>query len=179
MQQVGVAAAGKVGAADAAAEQAIADLGQPAWAVEIDQMAGGMARAVQDLQRLGADRDRIAGLQPARRREGQQIGQSEHLRLHGQRIEQEGVRAVRADDRQAERRGQLGGAAYMVHMAMGEQDLCGSGAERAHGGEDALHLAARVDDGGVAGFGTAEDAAVLLQRRDRDDLKVHPQDPPR
>src|SRR5271154_2251500 len=67
--QVREAAARKVGAADRAGEEDVANLGEPGLAVEEDHVAGGVAGAVVDLPLGLAERDAVAVLQPAVRRE--------------------------------------------------------------------------------------------------------------
>jgi hypothetical protein len=74
-------AAREVGAADAAAKQHVADLGQRGGSMEEHQMPRRVTGTVQHLQALLADADLIAGREPAVGLEGRVRREAEHLRL--------------------------------------------------------------------------------------------------
>ena len=63
--QLGIAAAGEVGAAYGALEQDVPDLGEAGLAMEEDHMARGVAGAVIDLELGLAQGDAVAVVQPA------------------------------------------------------------------------------------------------------------------
>jgi hypothetical protein len=61
----------------------------------------------------------------------------------------------------------------MVDVAVGEQDSFGSAAGVLERGDDAVEIAAGIDDRGAGGLFADQDRAVLLERRDRDDCDLH------
>jgi hypothetical protein len=131
-----------------------------------------MPWAVKDLERHARDIDRIAVGKIAIRRHGAKAGDAEAGRLVGNALEQELVAMVRPDHRNgavSQPLLQLGGAAGMVQMAMGEQNAVDRDPERRDPLQDPVNIAARVDHHAAPGLAVAEDGAVLLDRRDLDD----------
>jgi hypothetical protein len=135
---------------------------------------------VQDLEGVVADGDLVALVEPA---VGQHVPraarQAVGAPLLGQALEEKAITLVRALDRhrgaarpRLERLLEVGGAAGVVDMAVGEQDLLGPDAELLDGGEDLPNIAPRVDDGRADGLLVPEDRAVLLERGDGDDSRL-------
>jgi hypothetical protein len=87
----------------------------------------------------------------------------------GEALEEEAVGAMRSLDRDAEPVPQFGGAARVIDMAVGEQDLLHCHARLGDRVGDAIEVAARIDDGGPLRRLAPQEGAVLLERRDRDD----------
>ena len=172
--QRGVVAARQVGAADRAAKQHVADMGEFGGAVVVDDMAGRMAGAMQHLERHARRSDTVSP--SSRKRSGTQlrtrVGQAEALRLVLEIGEQRPVGLVRADDLDAERVLQVHRAAGMIDMAVGDPDRRDGDAvvvERRQnastsppGSTTTPCLVVRVE----------QDRAVLLERRDRHDAGV-------
>ena len=79
---------------------------------------------------------------------------------------------MRADDLDAERFLQVHRAAGMVDMAVGDPDRRDGDAVVADRVEDAVDVAARIDDDAFLGLRVEQDRAVLLERRDRHDPGV-------
>ena len=86
--------------------------------------------AVAHRQRALPDLHRIAVVQPARRREGLGRREAEHLRLLAQAVDPELVGRVWSDDGQLQLARQRAGAAGMVDVGVGEQDLLERHAQR-------------------------------------------------
>jgi hypothetical protein len=172
-QQRGMIAARKVGAADGAAKEDVADLGESGDRVEKDQVAWGVTWAVQDLEHALTDLDLLAVLEPSIRAERRLMWQAEELRLLRECVEPKCIRSVRSEDRNPESFGKIRGGADVIQVAVRKQDQPRRRAQAIDRVEDALGLAARVDDRGVARLRAREDRAILLERRDRDDFEAH------
>ncbi len=76
---------------------------------------------------------------------------------------------MRALDRHAEPLLELGRAAGVIDMAVGQKNLLGRDAGLLDRRKDAREIAARVDDRGAIAGVAPEDRAVLLERRHGDD----------
>src|SRR4051794_3260706 len=165
----GVIAADDVGATDGTAEQHVADDGEGLAARDEDDAAGRVPRAVQDVEGKLADRDRVALVEPAVRRNVSRLDHAVLAPALDELIEQELVVPVRALDRHAEPLLELGRAAGVIDMAMGQKNLLGRDAGLLDRGKDAREIAARIDDRGAVARVAPEDRAVLLERRHGDD----------
>ena len=124
-----------------------------------------MTWAVAHGQRLVADLHRVAVVQPARGREVLRGRKAKHRALLRQAIDPELIARMWPDDGQLQSLGQLARAAGVVDVRVREPDL----AEREPQALDfcqQVEIAARVDDGGLAGGIAPDDGTVLLEGRD-------------
>ena len=150
--QCGMVAIRKVGPADRALEQHVAEQGEAGGVVDEDDVARRVPRAVQDKsKRLVAQGDQVALVQPAVRRdvaggEAEAGGLGFSCLEAGTGRARRGLRSVRphaSPARLAQCRRQFGRAAGVVQMTVGEQDALDGDAGLVDGGEDAVDLAAR------------------------------------
>ena len=124
IQQVPVIAAGEIRTPDRALEQHVPDLHQAGLGLVEDDVARGMAGAVDDLQgRCRRGRPDRRGPATARDRRAPPSRRPNILAWSGSCVEQKGVIPVRAQHRHPQPLRQLDGAAYMVDVTMGQQDL--------------------------------------------------------
>ena len=79
---------------------------------------------------------------------------------------------MRTDDLHAERVLQFHGAARVIDMAMGDPDGCCSYGIVLQRGENAVDIAARIDDDADLLILIEQDGAILLKRRDGDDAGI-------
>ena len=117
---------------------------------------------------LPGDLDRLAFLQPAVGRD-RPAGHAVFRALRRQRVEQEGIGAVRPLDRHAKGFGQFRRRARMVEMPMRQQDAPHGDAGLLDGVEDALGVAAGIDDDALLRLVVPHQGAVLLEGRHGDD----------
>lgn len=171
--EVGVIAARKVGAADRALEEHVADLGDLRLAVEEDDMSGRMARTMEDFEPDFADLDLVTLLQPSVRPKTRHAGEAEHLALKSQPLNEEGIVGVGANDGDVVALRDLCSGPDMIDMAVGEQDALRCQRQLADGGIDGFDVTAWVDDGGVTRLCAPEQGAVLLEGRHGEDAEVH------
>ena len=130
-------------------------------------MAGGVTGAVAHGELTVADLHGVAIMQPARGGERRHLREAEHAALLGDAVDPELVARVRADDGQAEPLAQLGGAAGMVDVRVGEPDLRRRHAQLAQRRLDTRQVTARIDDRGLPGGFAPDDGAVLREGRHR------------
>jgi len=128
-----------------------------------------MAGAMQDVEAQFADRNLVALVEPAVRREIAHAGHAEPRAARYDIVEQELVGDVRADDLDLQRVAQIGGAADMIDVTMGEPDLFHGDARLLDRGLDFWNVAAGVDHDRLLGGFTPEDRAILLEQRHRHD----------
>ena len=64
------------------------------------------------------------------------------------------------------------GAAAMIEMAVGNEQLLDSDAVLIGDGHQPFELVAGIDEGAAHGLGAPEQGAILLERRDRDDDRL-------
>src|ERR1700730_4337185 len=164
-----VVAAGNIAAADRTVEQHVADMGKAHFPAEIYDAARRMAGAMQDVEAQLADRDPVALMKPAVRRKIAHACHAKPRAAHHYIVEQEFVGHVRAFDRHLERVAQLGGAADMIDMAVGQPDLLHSDVRLLDRGLNFRNVAAGVDHHGFPGGLAPDQGAVLLEQRHRDD----------
>ena len=81
----------------------------------------------------------------------------------------EAVLFVRPFDRHAELFGENAGAAAMVDMAVGQQDLLDRHAGLLRGGLEPRQIPAGINEGSAHRRSAPQQSAILLQRGDRDD----------
>src|SRR5690606_26466611 len=113
-------------------------------------------------------------LEPAIRLEGHAGIEAEKLALLGaELLEPETFGLVRAFDSHAKLRGQRGGLAAMVEMAVGDENLLDGQPVMGDNFEDVVQVAAGIDDGSLFRFFTPDDGAVLLEAGDGDDAEFH------
>jgi hypothetical protein len=172
VDQVPMLAAGEVRAPNGPLEQDVPDLGQTSVGIVKDDVARGVAGTVDDLQGSIADGHAIPSIQPLIGTEGRDRSETEHPRLLRQGIKQEGIINVRTQDRHPQTLGQLGGAADVVDMTVGEEDLDGGNRLLPYQCQEATHLSARVHDGRLTSVPAPEQRAILLERSDRHDTVV-------
>jgi hypothetical protein len=131
-----------------------------------------MARAVQDVEGEIADRDLIAFVEPA---VGPEIAHARHAETLATRddiVEQVFVGDMRAFDLHLQRVAQIGGAADMVDMAVGEPDLLDRDAGLLDRLKDLGNVPAGVDHHRLLGRLVPDDGAVLLEQRHRHDHRA-------
>lgn len=168
VDQVGVVALREVGAADAAGKQHIAHEGMAGAFVEEHHVAGRVAGAVQHLERVLADADLVAVVQPSCGREVFGLWEAEHLALLGQAVDPELVTGVWTDDRQVELARQRAGAARVVDVRVGEPKGLEDQAALFHGLEQLAQVTPRVDQGRLVRGVAPDERAVLFERGDGD-----------
>ena len=129
-----------------------------------------MARAMQDREVGAGDRHRVPLLQPAVRRDVARAHQP-HRSPCAARPSSRNLSAGCGPSMgiAAELLLQLGGAAGMIDVAVGEQDLLDRHADLGDRRLDAVEVAARVDHRALLGLLVPEQRAVLLERRDGHD----------
>ncbi len=168
-QKLLVIAAGQIGSADRAVEQHVAEMGKALLPVDIDDMAGRMARAMENLEFMLAEGDLVALLQEAVRRDVAHAADVEHLAFGFDILEQEAIVLMRADHLDAERLPHLVGTAGMIDMAVRQPDGLEGNAVLAHRLQDDIDIAARVDHHALFGLRIEQDGAVLFERGHRND----------
>ena len=130
-------------------------------------MTGRVAGAVPHLQRVAAQGDGVAVVQPASGCEGLRGRKAKALALHRQAVDPELVALVRTNDGQRQPLGQLAGAASMVDVGVGEPDLLKLQSQARHLGQEQVQVAAGVDHRGLSGGVVPDQGAVLFKRGDR------------
>src|SRR6266446_6842436 len=144
-------------------------MGEAHFVTEIHHAAGRMAGAMQDVEGQRADRDPIALIEPAVRREIAHARDAEPRAAGHHIVEQEFVGDVGAFDRHLQRVAQLGGAANMVDVAVGQPDLLDPDIGLLDCRLNFRNVAAGVDHNGLPGGFAPDQGAVLLKQRHRDD----------
>ena len=99
-------------------------------------------------------------------------GETEHSRLRGEALEQEGIGAV-DPERNAELRLQRGHGSHVIQVSVGVDDRERRHAGGADRGEDARRLVAGIDDVTVSSPIGAEEIRVLLERPHGDGIDLH------
>ena len=162
-------AAGQVSAADAAGKERVAgDEQLERGKVEADG-ALGVAGRVQNLCREAFEADDEAVGEILVGRGGFRGGRAEPAGLSVHYLELGQVVLVHEDGCAGEAL-ELEGAAYVVNVAVGDEDLLELEAELSEAALDAADLFAGIDDDGFAGFLVAEDGAVALEWTDGEGL---------
>ena len=138
-----------------------------------NHMTRRMAGAMQDLELDIAETHLVACVQPAVRFEALRARHTEHLALLRHALDPESVFLLRPLDQHAGARRQRGHAAGMVDVAVGDEYFRQRQLLLIEKLEDALDVAARVDDRRLAGLFAPEDGAVLLEGSDGNDGVAH------
>lgn len=168
VDQVGMVAAGKVRAADAACEQHVTHEGMARGGFEEDDMAGRVAGAMQHLQLVAADLDGVALLEPLRGGEAFGLREAEHLALLRQGVDPELVARMRADDGQIQLARQRASGASVVDVRVREPQGLERQPARLHCFQQRAHIATWVDQRGFIRVGAPNERAVLLEGCDGD-----------
>ena len=163
-----MASIGKIRAPDRSLEKYIAHEAEAMHAVEEHHRPGRVAGTFQNREFERPDRDLVALLQPAVRREGTRfiaISRTRFLQL----VEQEGIFRVRTFDLDLEPVSQFRRSTRMIDMAVGEKDLLDRYLRLLSSLEDPVDVSAGIDHGADTGVGVPDQRAILLKRRDRND----------
>jgi hypothetical protein len=142
-------------------------------AAEEHHVAGRVAGAVVDLERLVAEPDGVAVVQPLVGLERFGGREAEALTLRRQLLDPEALVFLRADDRHAVVRRERLRARAVIDVAVREQHFLELHVLPRDLLFDAFEIAAGIDDGGAAGLFADEQRAVLLERRDRNERDFH------
>jgi hypothetical protein len=124
---------------------------------------------VDDLQFLLTNRYRIALLQPTIRDKYLGWRKTRHLAGLRQFLQPEIIFTVRPLNRYAQLLAQHIGGGAVVHVGVCEDNFFHSGLHLFNCRQNALDIAAGINDGRTAGVLTFDDRAVLLVGRDGDD----------
>lgn len=173
VEQVAMTAARQVRPTDRPREQDVSDLSQTLYPINEDDVPRCVARAVNDGQRLPPDRYDVVIVEPAIRCQRWHRWQSEHLTLDRQRIQQECVVTVRTDHRDPQLSSKGAGAADMVDVPVGQQDLLHRQARFGHGLADEVNVTAGIYDCPLERLVAPQEGAVLLEGGDRNDAVSH------
>ena len=137
-----------------------------------NDMPGGMAGAVIHIECKIADRHCIAIFQPAIR--------LKTFRMHpifaaiiAELRDPETILFMRAFNGHAELLGKNSRLATMIEVPMGEKDFLNRHTVLRSGGFQLIEIAARIRKGSAHRFGAPDQAAILLQRRHRNDRGFH------
>ena len=171
-QQIGMAAAFEIGAADGFVEQHVACDQQVLFGAVKHHMAGRVAGDVQHLEAVCAHVQLVALFQPAARAHRRGYGKTEVGSDFGQVVEQPLVSAVRADYRQLGMLNHLGHAAGMVEVAVGKPDGFELHAELGGFFQQLRHVAAHVYPHGFFAFFVPQERTVLAERGNGEHGKV-------
>ena len=136
----------EVGAPDGAREQHVADDREAIRLVDEHDVARRVPGAVEHLQCLVPDRDRVAIVQPARGLKALAVGETEHPGLLRHLLDPELVRLVRTLDRQRVTAREFRGGTGVVEVGVGDQDLLELQSLLAHHVEHEFEVAAGIDD---------------------------------
>ena len=138
--------------------------------VDVAEVTPGVAGCVQGPQLTVTGGEGVTLDEPAVRLDG--AGRNAVL---GSAFRQAGkqpvIIAMRPDDLDAGALGELGGAAGVIDMAVGEQNAVEREFHLGHAAQDALDIAAGVDDHATHGLGRPEQRTILLEGRDRQDCR--------
>ena len=171
-QEVGMAAAFEIGAADGFVKQHVACDQQVLFGAVKHHMAGRVAGDVQHLEAVCAHVQLVALFQPAARAHRRRHGKTKVGGDFGQVVEQPLVSAVRADYRQLGMLNHLGHAAGMVEMAVGKPDGFGLHAEFGGFFQQLRHVSTHVYPHGFFAFFVPQERTVLAERGNGEHGKV-------
>ena len=171
-QEVGMAAAFEIGAADGFVKQHVACDQQVLFGAVKHHMAGRVAGDVQHLEAVCAHVQLVALFQPAARAHRRRHGKTKVGGDFGQVVEQPLVSAVRADYRQRGMLNHLGHAAGMIEVAVGKPDGLGLHAEFGGFFQQLWHVAAHVYPHGFFAVFVPQERTVLAEGGDGEHGKV-------
>jgi len=163
----------KIGTANRALEQYVANDRQAARLVEENHVPRRMARTMQDVHFDLAERYLVALDEPAVRSEGTHVGKAEHPALHRHAVNPELVFALRSFDRQGQTIRQISDGAGVVDVTVRDENFLQLDAVSRNCSQDTRYITTRVYDGTASGLLAPEQAAVLLEGSHRDDLIFH------
>jgi len=132
---------------------------------------------MQDIELDLAEADLVATLQPARRRKALHIRKAEHLALLRHAVDPETVVDVRPFDRHAGTLDQRSDGAGVVDVAMRHENLGQTQLLFGKHAQDAVDIAARINDRRLTGGLAPENGAVLLERGDWNNRIAHDSKP--
>ncbi len=173
LQQGGMIAPREIGAADGTPEQNVSHQRQTFPPMEIDHVARRMPRAVQHLEPLLTEPYLVSLLEPAIRVQGFRRWKTVDLTLPGKGFQEKAILLLGTLHRNGEPLGEFPCATYVIEVAMGQQDSLYFHLLLLHHCDDALDLPAGIHDRGATGRFAPQQAAVLLEWRDRSDEIVH------
>ena len=136
-------------------------------------MARRVAGAMQHLEFDVAEMHLVAGLEPAIRFETEHVRETEHLALLRHADDPEAIFLMRPLDSHAGLRRQRAHPAGMVDVAVSDEDLGQHQLFLLEKFEDAIDIAAGVDDRRLAGLFAPENSAILLEGSNRNDGVAH------
>src|SRR5579864_8129124 len=132
-------------------------------------VTGRVAGAMTNRETLRADRDLVAVDEPAVGRKGAAMVHAEAVALRRQLIDPERVLALGPFHGDGETRGEIGDGPGVIEVPMRHQHLLDDDVALLGGGENALELAAGIDDGGALRLAAPNERAILLKGRHRND----------
>ena len=164
-----VVAVGKIGPADRAAKQHIANEGEFLGPVVKHDRARRVTGAMENLEGVTGDCDGIAVVEPAVGRDVARAFDAVGRPLLRQTVEQEFIGRMRAFDLDAELGAQFISPAGVIDVAVGQQDFFDCDARLLDGVGNGIEIATGIDDrADFRGF-IPDQRAVLLKRRHLDD----------
>jgi glucose/arabinose dehydrogenase len=173
VQQLRMIAPGEVGPANRAGKQHVADESNAIDRMNEHHVSRRVSRAVNDLHRLLSHRHGIVIGQPAIRHECVRTLKAEHDPLLPELTDPEIVIGMRPLDGHTQTLRQHSGLTAMIDVSVCHQDLFDLEATLCRQGLQVVDIAARVDEGSLAGFRTGHQGTVLLEGRDGHNLKEH------
>ena len=133
-----------------------------------------MTGTVPHLQLEFADRDSIVLVQPSIGREALARREAEHAGLSGHLLDPEQIVLMRPLDRQRTGASEFSRCTGVIEMGVRDQDLLERDLQLLDLRQHPIEITARIDDRGPTRALAAQDGAVLLEGRDRNDAKFHP-----
>jgi glucose/arabinose dehydrogenase len=173
MQQLGMIAPGKIRSPDGSGKENIPDKGNAIGLMNEHHMSWRMSRTVDDLHHLLTDSHRIAIKQPTVGLECIGTTHPEHHALLAQLTDPEVIIGMRSFNRNTKPLGKQTSLTAMVDVTMGDEDLLHVITALASDGQKMIHIPAGIDECCLASFRATHQGTVLLERRDRHNLKDH------
>ena len=168
IDQVLVVAARKIGAANAACKQHIADKRTFDLGRIKHHMAWRVPRAMAHLQGVLAEGDGVAVVQPTCGREGARRRKTIARSGLRQTVNPKLIALMWADDGQVQALRQFSRATCMVDVGVGDPNLFQRDAQLFASILQRIQIATGINDGGFHGFIAPDDGTVLLERGDWD-----------
>ncbi len=162
----------KIGPADGALKQHIADKGDPVGRVDKHHMAGRVSRAMDDIEGQVTQRDLIVIIQPAVGREASCRRKAVLRCLFDNLVDPEDLFLVRAFNRYLIVIGHVGDGAGMIQMPVGDENLGDFHPVGVGLGDQFVCLATGIDKGAFHGLTAPDQRTVLLERGDGQDADI-------